>query len=315
MVRELGKNNGVRQDNLLQKIWGPLTIAAGGVLVVALVMLIGPFVWSGIQWYVSPTSELSVTQRKDLVLGLASVAQAAAVGLTGMAAFITLAFTWRSLSQTRESTQGTLRLTEQGQITGRFSNAIDHLGAINEDGGKNLELRLGGIYALEQIASASEEYHLPIMEVLTAYVREHAPKNPFDKTRKDDPSPDPDIQAILTVIGRRSRDSERSDVEQIVASVIGADPFLEDYPAEEQEILQEVAKGVNLREVNVKGLPMPLMLFDTDLRGSDFFNADLYAVVLHGAYLQKSDFEEADLQLGLFHSSQILIAAMVSIAR
>ena len=39
-----------------------------------------------------------------------------------------------------------------------------------------MAIRLGGIYALERIARDSEKDHGPIMEVLTAYVREKAPR-------------------------------------------------------------------------------------------------------------------------------------------
>jgi len=47
-----------------------------------------------------------------------------------------------------------------------------------------LELRLGGIYALERIAQESEKDYWPIMEVLTTYVREHAPIKKTIKTKK-----------------------------------------------------------------------------------------------------------------------------------
>jgi hypothetical protein len=60
-----------------------------------------------------------------------------------------------------------LQVNREGQITERFTRAIDQLGS------EKLEVRLGGIYALERIARASKSDHTPIMEVLTAYVREH----------------------------------------------------------------------------------------------------------------------------------------------
>jgi hypothetical protein len=120
----------------------------------------------------SAKSDLSITERKDLVQGFASVAQALAVGLTGAAGFIGLAFTWRNLRQTRESTQRTLELTEQGQITERFTRAIDQLGATDDDRNPRLEIRLGGIYALERIARDSPERdYSTVMEVLTAGLR------------------------------------------------------------------------------------------------------------------------------------------------
>src|SRR2546422_4220326 len=70
--------------------------------------------------------------------------------------------------------QETLRTTQQGQITERFTKAIEHVG----DTGR-LTVRLGGIYALERIATRdAPDYHWQIMEVLTAYVRDNAPWPP-----------------------------------------------------------------------------------------------------------------------------------------
>jgi hypothetical protein len=318
MVRGPGQEKkDVGQNDLLYKVWlrniwkgsvkavgTPLTVVlavlAGAII--AIVVLLVLSLMAGLIWYVSPLlngktrADLSITERKDLVQGFASVAQAAAVGLTGAAGFIGLAFTWRNLRQTRESTQKTLQLTEQGQITERFTHAIDQLGADNAEGGKNLELRLGGIYALERIARVSEEHHLPIMEVLTAYVREHAPKKPYDKTKKDDPFPEPDIAATLDVIGRRSRDSRYVDLERIMPFILKDYLAAEYVPAEELEQAQEVARGVNLREVDSRGVPLPNYLSGTDLQGGAFFQAYFYAVVFTKADLQGADFQEADLR-------------------
>ncbi len=60
------------------------------------------------------------------------------------------------------------RLSRAGQITERFTRAIDQLGS------EELDVRLGGIYALERIARDSKHDHPQIVEVLTAYVREHS---------------------------------------------------------------------------------------------------------------------------------------------
>ena len=54
----------------------------------------------------------------------------------------------------------TFALNRRGQLTERFTRAVDQLG---ED--KKLDVRLGGIYALEQIAKESAEDHGPIVEV------------------------------------------------------------------------------------------------------------------------------------------------------
>jgi hypothetical protein len=156
------------------------------VLVVTLLALL--------DWYIAPSG---AEQKQALVVTLAQI-------LGGTALLSGLYFTWRTLQVNRE-----------GQITERFTRAIDQLGRSNE-----LEIRLGGIYALERIARDSERDHWPIMEVLTAYVRQHAPWRPEEdsgeepKTPESSP-PDPDIQAILTVLGRRTRTFVHKEPERL----------------------------------------------------------------------------------------------------
>ena len=91
-----------------------------------------------------------------------------------------------------------------------FTKAIDQLGH------PEMAIRLGGIYALERIAKSSQDYHWPIMETLTAYVRESA-SAPEDVNRDGIVSgnffikPPVDIQAIITVLGRRETSHETAD--------------------------------------------------------------------------------------------------------
>ena len=69
---------------------------------------------------------------------------------------------WRLLVNDRN-----LRIIEQGHIMDRYTKAIAQLGKL-EDGKPNIEVRLGGIYALERLASDSPRDHWTIMEVLSA---------------------------------------------------------------------------------------------------------------------------------------------------
>jgi hypothetical protein len=104
----------------------------------------------------------------------------------------------------------TIRLNREGQITDRFTKAIDQLGD------QRLDVKLGGIYALERIAQESPRDHWPIVEVLTAFLREHFPASDpepsnaaRDQGQGDRPSaqvrrPPADAQAALTVLGRRT---------------------------------------------------------------------------------------------------------------
>src|SRR5215204_2758565 len=94
----------------------------------------------------------------------------------GFGLLLGLYFTWRRI----EISQQELEATRDQQVTERFTRAIDQLGATDDKGEKKLEIRLGGIYALERIDKESPErtYHGTVMEVLTAYIRENAPWRP-----------------------------------------------------------------------------------------------------------------------------------------
>jgi hypothetical protein len=221
-----------RRMNLDRKkvlVW--LTISFS---LLAVVVFVLPTLQSALQWYFvgPPKANLSITDRKDLVQGLASMAQALAVFLAGVVGLAGLYFTWRNLQQTREHTDRQLRQAEQGQITERSTSAVDQLGS------DKLEVRLGGIYALERIAGdslAMENAHgrdyATIMEVLTAYVRENTPwplkpskeetvpasetasngdtKGNGETERTATPTrrqPPGDIQAILDVLQRHEED-------------------------------------------------------------------------------------------------------------
>lgn len=102
-----------------------------------------------------------------------------------------------------------VEVEQEGRIAERFSRAVDQLGS------DKLEVRLGGIYALEGIARESKRYHWTIMEIITGYIRRHTSFTESAFHSRDDsvlvnhepdcPSdmPLPEIQTILTVIGRR----------------------------------------------------------------------------------------------------------------
>jgi hypothetical protein len=82
----------------------------------------------------------------------------------GLFAAGALLFTAGSFTLSRR----TFELTEQGQVTDRYTKAIEQLGS------DKLDVRIGGIYALERIARDSVRDHPAVMEVLTAFIRDHS---------------------------------------------------------------------------------------------------------------------------------------------
>ena len=252
--------------------------------VLALLAVVVTLLFVFLNWYVAPTKS---SEKKDLVLALAQI-------LGGTALLSGLYFTWRTLQVNRE-----------GQITERFTKAIDQLGKTDEGGNKLFEIRLGGIYALERITRESEKDHWPIMEVLTAYVRQHAPWPPEEGQQGEENAPvekpveypegssqvseptkvptlDPDIQAIMTVIRRRTRsfryglpeplDLHRTNLEQ--ANLTGAD------------LTGAILWEAILREAHLEG---------ADLTGAHLEAADLTGAHLEGANLTRADLSRANL--------------------
>jgi hypothetical protein len=75
--------------------------------------------------------------------------------------------------------QENLKVAQEGQITERFTRAVDQLG------NPTIEIRLGGIYGLERIANESEKDYWPIIKIFAAYIREKSPIKDASKETKD----------------------------------------------------------------------------------------------------------------------------------
>src|SRR5271157_1595376 len=180
----------------------PVGLGLGALLALAIL-------WKVPQWQVGSVKDLEPKERFDRVN---EARKTLATILGGIAFLVGGFFTWQNLRVAQEN----LKVSQEGQITDRFSKAIEQLGAVDANGEKKLEVRLGGIYALERIANESERDHWPIMEVLCTYVRENAPRKPRESTEKNQAWAEPpplaaDIQAILTVLCRRDRKWERKN--------------------------------------------------------------------------------------------------------
>lgn len=95
------------------------------------------------------------------------------------------------------------RLSRRGQVTDRFTIALERLGS------SELYVRIGGVHALEHVMHDSAEHYNDVIEVLLAFIRDRAPRrgrrvwHPVAGSVLDPdlPSrPAPDVQAALTAI-------------------------------------------------------------------------------------------------------------------
>ena len=244
----------------VRRTWNALRSGAKWplILVAAVGGLFG--LWFLLEWQIDPANG---GEKREVITLMAQI-----VG--GSIVLVGVAVAWRRMTITEQ----TLQVTEQGQITERYTRAIEQLGH------ERREVRLGAIYALERISKDSERDYWTVMEVLSAYVRDRSPT--------DVPKPEPeaevkrfptDIQAALTVIGRREG-VDTGTIDLGGAYLPGA------------SLADANLQGAYLRKANLHGGN----LAETELQGADLGGANLQSAVLSGANLQSALLFDASLQ-------------------
>ena len=181
----------------------------------------------------------------------------------------------------------------------------------------NIEVRLGAIYALERISQDSERDHIAVMETLCAYVRENAPvegSETFEAPVQEGglegwalgdwwrgifktalrawietlPAPRADIQAVLTVLGRRKAGR--------VVYEVGPN---EKEPRYRLDLRRSTLCRADMR----KG----------DFRNALFLNARMQGVDLWQARMQGADLSEARMQGAYLRQAQCQSAKLAMV--
>jgi|GEM_PF-366608 len=246
--------------------------------------------------------------------------------LAGLAAMLAFYFAWRRNQLTEKGHE----IDRQGQITDRFTKAVEQLG--NE----NMAQRLGGIYALERISQDSERDYWPVMEVLCAFVREKSQQReaakPLDEAakafttwikepeEKEDKSVAPssgeetpakgpeemprlaeDLQAAVTVIGRRGRvEWEKENGKRI--DFTGA--ILRGVIFKKAELAGAIFSGAEMQSANFKEACLQSAeLVSTNVQGAIFDNAQMQNAYFKETQLQGVSFFNTRLQLTRFENS------------
>ncbi|TXK43877.1 pentapeptide repeat-containing protein [Nonomuraea sp. C10] len=223
-------------------------------------------------------------------------------------------------------TAQTLSTTQEGQITDRYTKAVEQLGSTKSD------VRLGGIYALQRLAADSPRDRDTIRNVLSAFVRNHdmCTLQPGEKTPpkrcSDDKGegnypivrPPADVVAALTIAPTLSALKYSVD---IIPGVINsgditgrADFSNSRFPGAalsranlasadltsanltRAQLVEVDLKGARLAGANLAGAD----LFEVDLRGADLIGVNLMGASLSslefgGAYLMDADLSRAEL--------------------
>jgi hypothetical protein len=195
---------------------------------------------------------------------------------------------WRTnaLDKSAKAAEKQSAIAADANITDRFTKAIEHLGSSDK-----LDVRLGGIYALEKLVQQYSEYHPQIMEVLTATVRANTQKqspkeaDPETGDKRKEVKPTIDIQVILTVLSRRQTSFDKGRLDLQECNLEGAD--LGDAHLE----------GAYLRGAHLEGADLgDAHLEKAYLRGAHLEKADLRGAHLEWAYLMDAHLEGADLR-------------------
>ncbi|MDP9069281.1 MAG: pentapeptide repeat-containing protein [Actinomycetota bacterium] len=164
-----------------------------------------------------------------------------------------------------------LQLARESQLTERFNRAIDHLAHERPD------IRVGGIFALEQLARLSIEHHRQIISLLTAFLQHSAPFHPDKLPSRDAVTPvASDVQAAVTVLGRR--DARRDPPDYVMdlsrINLSGVDFHGGDY------------RGARFSGSSFVGA----VAYDARFAASDFTNVVMDGVNFQGAELSKCRF-------------------------
>jgi|GEM_PF-5569641 len=244
-------------------------------------VIVGGALWKVPKWQVAGLVREGV--KSDKVADLENSARDTLAKILGGAFFLgTLYFTGESLKIERLKEDA----SEKGQITERFTHAVDQLG------NKDRNTRVGGIYALERVAEEfPQDYQWTVTEILAAFIRQQAPLKSgrqtallsCDKLRpRGTPAkqPEVDVQTALEVIGRRQLE---------YAPPLNGQPRAVD-------LRHTDLRGANLTTANLEYAA----LTDSNLEAASITSANLRHATLRGvnltcAFMPESDLEGADL--------------------
>jgi hypothetical protein len=249
MMRSAASQRGIR--------WTPGGIAAAGRAPAATRVLLVPAGGWLARHDLGPGREPRLETARDAARG-----RLLALG-AGLLAAGALAFTARNIA-----------LSRQGRLTGRYAKAVEQLGSAE------LDVRIGGIHALERVARDTPGDHPAVMEMLAAFIREHSrpqwpPSDPGGQVRER--SLRPDVQAAMTAVGRRLAERDTGPVDLARADLTGADLAGADLAGAD-------LGGARLTGADLSGADLTgASLADTDLTGADLTGTDLTRAELTGA--------------------------------
>jgi hypothetical protein len=179
------------------------------------------------------------------------------------AVLIGSAFTYYQFWQQQQHSSQQEKASHEAKMGDQFVKGLELLGI------KQVITRAGGVYLMGEVMNTSEQYHRPVLEALCAFVRD------VSRTANGEGPPATDIQAALTVIGRR-------------AAIRPVLPRIR-YP--DVVATAGMSAAIDYDIINMACVHIP----KSDLSGTNFRNADFTDANLSGADLSGAAFNGADL--------------------
>ncbi|WP_238364576.1 pentapeptide repeat-containing protein [Mesobacterium pallidum] len=208
----------------------------------------------------------------------------------------------------------------------------------------NLEVRIGAIHALGRIARENLDFHVQIMQILCAYIRQNSPlesaqdlpdlpmpngwedsaaQTDWDEWRMSQRAtlrqwaatltPRADIQTALEVIGRRNHDQRDAEARAHGGngSFVFAQPVppFPDLPAEQTERRPALAEWKS-QLASWRSTFRSYQGYRLDLRRCNLQGYDLSKLNLQGAYLGGAEMQGADLGRAEMQGAVLRVAEM-----
>jgi Pentapeptide repeats (8 copies) len=178
-----------------------------------------------------------------------------------------------------------------GQLAGRYALALGQLGR------EELDVRIGGIRALERVARDSPGHHPAVMGMLADFIRERSGQHwppPGPGGQAPERSPRPDVQAAITALGRRRTERDLGPVDLAGADLTGADLTGADLGG--AVLARADLAAATLVRADLSGADLGgARLTSTNLAGADLTGADLADADLTGADVASAELTRAEL--------------------
>lgn len=227
--------------------------------------------------------------------------------LGGSFVLVSVFFTYETVRISQQS----LALAERGQVTERFTRAIDQMGS------DQIDVATGGIYALGQLARESKTEHSQVMEILVAFIHRHSSQDAFADCPGVSPTVPADVQAALTVIGERNTtfDPPGTVIDLGQLDLSGADFSRGNYDEVDFRgscLYQAAFDGASLRGADFSTLYLTnggaqrlagTDLTDATFRGADAQEARFAGTVMLNVTMTEADLSEGDLSNAVFGDS------------